>query len=118
MTAVQTAGDLERKRLREVNGYREAIQKTDDSLTLKPVELTTAAAYKKTLHEWNLYVHFRRVLRQEKLCSNSRIVSLKITLRSFPDAHPVSSMRRRRKTFSSFIRKEEKEKAVSVRRVT
>jgi hypothetical protein len=61
MMAVQTAADLERKRLREVNGYREAIQKTDDSLTLKPVEPITAAAYKKTLHEWDLYAHFRRV---------------------------------------------------------
>jgi hypothetical protein len=55
MTAVQTAADLERSRLREVNGYREAIQKTDDSLTLKPVEPLTAAAYKKALHEWDLY---------------------------------------------------------------
>jgi hypothetical protein len=46
------------ERLREANGYHGAIQKGDDSLTLKPVEPTTAAAYKKTFHEWNPYVHF------------------------------------------------------------
>jgi hypothetical protein len=57
MAAVQTAGDLERQRLREANGYHRAIQKTDDSVTLKAVEPSTAAAYKKALHEWNLYVH-------------------------------------------------------------
>ena len=57
MTTVRTAADLERQRLREANGYHGAIQKTDDALTLKPVEPTTEAAYKGTLHEWDLYVH-------------------------------------------------------------
>jgi hypothetical protein len=81
MAAVQTAGDLERQRLREANGYHGAIQQTDDSLTLKPVEPTTAAAYKKTLHEWNLFVHFRRSFvegEEKRKNSNSRTVSLKI----------------------------------------
>lgn len=59
MAAVQTAGDLERKRLREANGYHEAIRRTDHSLTLKAIEPSTAAAYKGALHEWNVYVHFR-----------------------------------------------------------
>lgn len=48
------------------NGYHGAIQKTDDSLTLKPVEPTTAAAYKKTLYEWNQYAHFRRSFERKK----------------------------------------------------
>jgi len=93
MTAVQTAADLERKRLREVNGYREAIQKTDDSLTLKPVEPLTAAAYKKTLHEWDLYALSDEF--GKRSCSNPRTASSKITLRSSPGAPQVPSRRRR-----------------------
>lgn len=55
MALVQRPGDLEREKLREANGFRELVQRTDGSLTLKSVNPTTEKFYGYILHEWDLY---------------------------------------------------------------
>lgn len=56
-----TPRDLERKKLRDSNGFVDAVRTTDDSLTLKPVRDRTANNYKTVLHEWDLYVSSQRL---------------------------------------------------------
>lgn len=92
MSTTLEAGDLERQRLREVNGFREAVQKTDDSLTLKPVEPSTEALYKAVLHEWDLYAAHNLIFGPS---FNLYLGSPKSTQRCSLSAYPLHLKRKR-----------------------
>ena len=56
MALVQRAGDDQREKLRQANGYADLLDKVKGSLTLKPVKPKTEALYNSVIHEWELCV--------------------------------------------------------------
>lgn len=67
MAVLLTPRDLERKKLRDSDGFADAVRTTDDSLTLKPVVDGTANSYKTVLHEWDLYASSQRLRLRDTL---------------------------------------------------